>query len=176
MRDEFGADFVAAGADAWADGGEKVGRIRMEAGVQFADGFFEDTGERTAPARMDGGDGAFFGIDEEDRDTVGGLDSEQETGSFCERGVTLAGLARGRFEGPDDSGVDLFEDDERGFLRAEGGLEFFTIFEDVFARVPVGEAEVEDFFPVKLRDAAGGCTEAVDEPGKFGEGFKLEKL
>ena len=27
LGDEFGADFVAAGADAWTDGGEEIGRI-----------------------------------------------------------------------------------------------------------------------------------------------------
>ena len=68
----------------------------------------------------------------------------------------------------------MFEGYKREFLSAEGRLEFFAILEDVFASVPVGETEVEDFFAVKLRDAAGGRAETVEEPGEFGEGFELK--
>ena len=123
---------------------------------------------------MDGGSGAFFGIDEEDRDAVGSLDAEEEAGSVGDRGVAFAGLFGGGGERPDDCGVDLLEIDEREFLSAEGGLEFFAVFEDVFASVPVGEAEVEDLLSVEIGDAAGGGAETVEEPGKFFEGVEFE--
>jgi hypothetical protein len=42
----------------------------------------------------------------------------------------------------DDVGVDLFEGDELKIAGAEGGLEAAAIFEDVFAGVPIGEAEI----------------------------------
>jgi len=84
LNDEFGADFVAAGADGGADGGEEFGVIRFEFGDEFADGFFEDAGESAAPAGVDGGDGAFFGIDEKDRDAVGRLDAEEKARRFRE--------------------------------------------------------------------------------------------
>lgn len=48
----------------------------------------------------------------------------------------------------DDIRMDLLERDEREIGGIERGLESAAIFEDVFARVPVGEAEVEDFFVV----------------------------
>jgi len=71
---DFSADFVAAGADGWADGGEDVGGVGGEVHLHLADGFDGDTDEGAAPAGMDGGYGAFLGVDEEDGDAVGGLD------------------------------------------------------------------------------------------------------
>jgi len=70
--------------------------------------------------------------------------------------------------------MNLLEIDEREFLSAEGGLEFFAVFEDVFAGVPVGEAEIEDGVTVEIGDAAGDGAEAVEEPGKFLESVEFE--
>ena len=145
-------------------------------GVEFADGFFEDAGEGSAPSGVNGGDNALFGVNEEDGDAVGGLDSEEKAGGFGKRGISFAGFLRRRFKGPDDGRMDLFEDDEREFLSAKGGLEFLAVFEDVFADVPVGEAEIEDGVTVEIGDAAGSCAETVEEPREFGERLKLEEL
>lgn len=41
-------------------------------------------------------------------------------------------------------------------------MEAAAVFEDVFAGVPVGEAEIEDFFVVEGADAAGAGGETVD--------------
>jgi hypothetical protein len=41
-------------------------------------------------------------------------------------------------------------------------LEAAAVFEDVFAGVPVGEAEIEDFFVFKWRDPAGAGAESMD--------------
>ena len=71
---DFGADFVAAGADAGTDGGEEVAGVGGEVHLHLADGLGGDAGEGAAPAGVDSGDGAFFGVDEEDGDAVGGLD------------------------------------------------------------------------------------------------------
>jgi hypothetical protein len=71
---DFGANFIAAWADGWADGGEEVGRVGAEVHLHLADGFRGDTGQGAAPAGVDGGYGALFGVDEEDGDTIGGLD------------------------------------------------------------------------------------------------------
>ena len=125
---------------------------------------------------MDGGNGAFFGVDEEDGNAVGSLDDEEEAGSAGERGVTFAGLLGGGGERPDDGGMDLFQIDEREFLSAEGGLEFFAIFDNVFACVPFGEAEVEDFLSVEIGDAAWSGAEAVEEPGEFFEGVEFQNF
>ena len=53
-------------------------------------------------------------------------------------------------------------------------MEKTAVFEDVFAGVPVGEAEVENPFVVESADAAGTGAEAVDEPGELIEGCELE--
>jgi hypothetical protein len=76
------------------------------------------------------------------------LDAEQEAATIGGGGVTLAWFLRGSFDEMDNVGVDLFEDDELEVARAEGGLEAAAVFEDVFPGVPVGEAEVQDFFAV----------------------------
>ena len=51
-----------------------------------------------------------------------------------------------------------------------------AIFEDVFAGVPIGETEIEDFFAVEFADAAWAGAKAVDEPGEFIEFGRLENF
>ena len=51
-----------------------------------------------------------------------------------------------------------------------------AVFEDVFFGVPIGEAEIEEFFIVEGADAAGLGAETVDEPREFCEGGGLENL
>jgi heme-degrading monooxygenase HmoA len=70
----------------------------------------------------------------------------------------------------------LFERDESEVAGAQGGLEAAAVFEDVFAGVPVGKAEVQDALAVKFGDAAREGGEAVNEPGDFREHGNLEDL
>lgn len=72
--------------------------------------------------------------------------------------------------------MDLLKGDERKVGSAESGLKTAAIFENVFARVPIGEAEVEDLFVIEIRRASGACGETVEKPAKFGEGRDLEEL
>ena len=150
----FGADFVAAAADGRADDGEEVGGPGGEVHLHLADGFDHDAGEGATPSSVDGGYGAFLGIDEKDGDAVGGLDAEEEAGTVGGGGVArhgrqaIAGLLRGSVEEVDYVGVDLLERDEFEIVRGEGGLEAAAVFDDVFASVPFGEAEVQNLFAV----------------------------
>ena len=144
--------------------------------AEFADGFFKDAGECAAPAGMNGGDNALFGIDEKNRDAVGGLDAQEKPGSFGERGIAFAGFFRVRGEWPNDGGMDLLENNEREFLGAERGLEFFAVGKDVFARIPFREAEIKDLATTEIGDAARGRAEAVDEPGKLVERLELKNF
>lgn len=91
---------------------------------------------------MDGGYGAVSGVDEEDGNAVGGLNAEEEAGAVGGGGVSRTGLGWDAVEKVDDVGMDLLERDELEVVGAEGGLEAAAIFENVFASVPAGEAEI----------------------------------
>lgn len=58
--------------------------------------------------------------------------------------------------------MDLFEGEEGEIGCACGSLEAAAVFEDVFAGVPVGEAEVEDSFVVQGADASRASAERMD--------------
>ena len=118
--------------------------------MKFADGFFKDAGERAAPAGVNGGNNTFLGIDEKNRNAVGGLDAKEKAGSFSEGCVAFAGFFRVGGERPDDGGMDLFESDELEFLCAERRLKFCPVGKDVFALVPFGKAEIKDFAAIEI--------------------------
>lgn len=170
---DFGADFVAAAADRGANGGEQVGGLGAEVHLHLADGFDGDASEGAAPSGVNGGYGAGFGVDEEHGDAVGGLDAEEEAGTVGGGGVArnggqaFAGLVGDDVEEMDDVGMDLLEGDELEVVGAESRLEAVAILEDVLARVPFGETEIQHFFSFELADAAGAGAEAVDEPGEI---------
>jgi len=182
LSGDFDADFVAAASDGRAKGGEEVGGPGTEVHLHLANRFDGDAGQGAAPAGVDGGNGAFFGIDEEDRDTVGGLHGEEKAGTIGKRGVprhgrqTFARFGVGGIDEVGDVGVELFEGDKRERAGAEYGLEAAAVFEDVFAGVPAGKAKVEDALAVKFRGAAGKGREAVNEPRKFREGRDFKNL
>jgi hypothetical protein len=159
---DFGANFVTAAVNGGADGGEEVGGLGAEVHLQLADGFDGDAGERAAPSRMNGGDSAFLGIDEKNRNAIGSLYAEEEAGTVGDGGIALAGFGRGGFEKMDHVRMDLLERNEFEVRRAEGGLEAAAVFEDVFARVPFGEAEIQHLLAISRADAAGAGAEAVN--------------
>ncbi len=109
---DFGADFVATAADGGADGSEEVGGLGFELHLHLADSFDEDAGEGATPAGMDGGDGALFRVDEEDRDAVRGLDAEEEARTVGGGSIALANFGGGSIEEMNDVGVDLLQGDE----------------------------------------------------------------
>src|SRR5260370_11555649 len=171
---DFGADFVAAAADRGADGGEEIRGLGAEVHLHLADGFDDDAGESAAPTGMNGGDGALFRVDEENRDTVGGLDAEEEPGTICDGGIAAARFGGCGVEKMNDIGMDLLQRNELEIGRAEGGLEAATVFEDVFFAVPFGKTEIENCFCVQRADAAGAGTKAVDKPWEFCERGNLK--
>lgn len=83
-----------------------------------------------------------------------------------------------------DVGVDLLQGDERHVCLTEGIHEAVAILVDAVAAVPIGIAEVQNFFSARaarlLRfentDAAGARAEAVNEPVEFSERKKFENL
>jgi len=109
---DFGADFVAATADGWADGGEEIGGVGFVLHLHFADGLDEDALEGAAPSGVNGGDGALFWVDEEYGDAIGGLDSEEKAGAVRGGSVAAAKFGGRGVEKMDDIGMDLLERDE----------------------------------------------------------------
>lgn len=173
---DLGANFVATAADRGAKRGEQIGRLSGEFHVHFSDGFHDDALQSAAPTRVDGGDSSLSGIDEKNRNTVGGLGAKKKSGSVCDRGVTAAGVSWSCIEHVHDVGVKLFQGDERKIRCAESKLKTAAIFQDVFAGVTFGETEIEDLFYFFLgdrraadkgADAAGPRAEAVEQPGQF---------
>jgi hypothetical protein len=160
--DKVGGDFVAARTDRRANRGKEIGGFGVEFELHPADGLLGDPGESAAPTGMNGGNSALFWVYEEDRDAIGGLDAEQKAGTICDGSVALRGMGGGRLrENANHVRVDLLERNEFKIGSAERGLKEAAIFEDVFARVPFQEAEIEDFFRFKRAYAAGARAEAV---------------
>ena len=174
--DEVGGDFIAAWTDRWADGGEEIGGLAAEFELHAADGFLGDAGEGAAPTSVNGGDRAFFRIDEEYRHAIGGLDAEQKAGAVCGGTVAFAGAGGGLRENTNHVRVDLLEWDQFEIGGTDGGLKQAAIFEDVFAGVPFHEAEVKNYFGLERANAAGAGAETVDEPGKLAKWGEFENL
>src|SRR5437773_4116642 len=104
---DFGADFVAAAADGRPDGGKEVGGLGFELHLHLPDSLRNDALERAAPTGVNGGDGALFRIDEENRDTVSGLYAQEEPGAVRCGAIALARFGGCGVEKMDDVGMDL---------------------------------------------------------------------
>ncbi len=70
-------DFITTLADAGADGGENVSGLSREFHLHTAERLCSNARNRAAPSGMDGSDGAMTRVNEQDGDTVGGLDGEE---------------------------------------------------------------------------------------------------
>jgi len=79
LSDKVGGNLVAARPDGRADGGEEIGGCAAKFLLHATDGFLGDSGESATPACVDSGNGAFLGINQENRDTVGSLDGEKNS-------------------------------------------------------------------------------------------------
>ncbi len=180
LRDKFRAHFIAAATYGRAKSSEKVGRPGAKVHVELADCFLHDAREGAAPTGVDGRNGAALWIDKKDGNAVSGLNTEEQArscgnGSVARPHRRTRGGSGGR--GLDEAnhiGMNLLEWDERELLRAEGGLETAAVFQDVFAGIPIGKAEVEDGFAIELADASRARAEAVNEPGEFLKSIELK--
>jgi hypothetical protein len=174
--DEVGGNFVAAGTDGRADGGEEMRGLAAELELHAADSFLGNAREGAAPSGVNRGDRALFGIDKENGNAVGGLDAEEQAGAIGGGGVAFASI-RGRLrEWPNHVGVNLFQGHELKLVRAKNGLKKAAVFDDIFAGVPFHEAEVQNLLGFELADATWAGTETVDEPRDSGERGEFEDL
>ena len=176
FSDKIGGNFVAARADGRTDGGEEIGGSAVKFLLHATDGFLGDSGEGTTPTCMDSSNGTFLGINQENRDTVGSLDSQKNSGLLRRRGVAFAGINGGLREQVNDVGMNLLEGSEAQVRGLEGGLKPAAVFPDIFWVVPFHKAEVEDALGFELAYTLGTSAEAVSEPGKFSESGEFENL
>jgi len=174
--DELRAHLVATPADRRAECGQEIGWFAAKFEAHAAHGFFCDARERALPARMNGSDGAFLGINKEDRDAIGRLHGKEQAGAIRGGCVALAWVCGRGVKKVYRVRVNLLERREGKFLSAERGLQKEAILCDIFARVPFHEAEIEDGLAIKNADAAGARAETVDKPRKFVECRELEDL
>src|ERR1700722_11444660 len=183
------ADFIAAAANAGADRCLYILRAGSEPALHLSYTFFDDSFHGAAPARVKHAHGAAFGVDENDGETIRGLNGEQQAGSGSDQAVAgerrvWVGCDLGRVDVmqvdvTNDVGVNLAEGDEfpalnflavlitlfvagaRGFESAqEGGA--IAVNGDL--GVVFGEAEVQISFGVGAGESAGARGEAVDQP------------
>ncbi len=83
-----------------------------------------------------------------------------------------------------DVRVDLAKRDERCFSSSQSAREAAAVFVDALAKVPVGIAEIQNFFTVRVTriarienaDAARSRTEAVSEPVDLSEWSAFENF
>ena len=150
MRGEFlyhfHSHFIAATADSRADGGDHVSRASAENHLHAANGFRGDSAQRSAPAGMNCGDDTIFGVGEKDRNAIGGLSGKKQAGRAGNGCITLQNFGGRGIEDVNDVGMNLFQCDELKIFHAESGEEPGAIFEHVFVRVPIREAEIQNFF------------------------------
>ncbi len=76
--------------------------------------------------------------------------------------IALARLVGGIRENVDHVGVDLLERDQLKVGSADRGLQQAAILQDVFALIPSGEAEIEDFCSVERTNASWSGAEPMD--------------
>ena len=109
FRDELGANFITARTDGGPDSGEEISRLAAKFEAHPANGFFGNAGERALPTRMNGGDGALFGINEKNGNAIGGLHPKEHAVAIGGGGVALARMRGRGVEQMNRVGVNLLE-------------------------------------------------------------------
>ncbi len=167
---------VAAGTDRGTDRGDKVLRARPKLELHPSDTVFDDAFHGSAPAGMEGSDDFAYGVGNKDGNTVGGLNSQQNSGLMGQDAVSFARWRR-RLNG----GVRLWNDKQAGVnlaQRNEGGggiardrfSEETAVANDMLALILSRKAQIQlargAFRCVGSRETALTAAEAVPEPGE----------
>ena len=87
--DDVGADFVAAGADRWADRHDQVGRLTAELTLHFVDRRHGSARRRSAPAGVHGSDRARPRVGDEQWNAIRRTNHECDVGRIRNRCVCL---------------------------------------------------------------------------------------
>jgi len=146
----FFADGIAAGADAGANGGGQVFRLRAKLALHAANAGLDNSVYCATPTGMKRSNDAALAICDEDRNAVGSLYAEQQAG-FC--GDEAVAFARGLLAGVRGIG----ENDHGGMNLAQGDEGWVSVACDCFHQQA---SIVGDCFPI-IR----GCKSEVQFAG-----------
>ena len=84
----FFSDFVAAAVNPGSNRGFQIAGARAEVAVHFAHTFFNDALDGAAPAGVEDANRVMFGVHQNHRKAIGGLDGEQQAGSGRDESVS----------------------------------------------------------------------------------------
>ena len=76
----FRSNVVAAGVNPGADGRFNIFGQRTEAAAHFSHSLFDNALDRAAPTRMEDSHGSLLGVDQNNRQAIGGLDAKENAG------------------------------------------------------------------------------------------------
>ena len=165
------SDLVAAVVNAGPDGGEDVARPGSEISLHLANTLFDDSFYCATPTRVKNPDCVLSLIDENDGDTIRGLDREQQVGSCGDEAVANQMMLGNGFDPVDEIGVYLAQGDERPVPGLKLVEEQPSIILHCGAGIVLGESEVQIGFAVSAGRSAFPGAEAVNQPGEFLQGI-----
>ena len=145
---DLGPDLEAARADAGADGGADVRRVRTE-GAHLRDGGAENIGHRAAPAAVHRADDPGSGVVQQHRQAVGHKDRERDARFVRDKAVAgkagfqLRRLRVGRVRDAHLRAVDLLRIHRACQIQPGGRAEPPPVFAHVFGRVAAADTEVQ---------------------------------
>ena len=145
---DLGPDLEAARADAGADGGADVRRVRAD-GAHLRDGSAENIGHRATPAAVHRADDPGSGVVQQHRQAVGHKDRERDARFVRDKAVAgkaRLALRRLRVGGVRDAhvrAVDLPRIHRACEIQPGGHAEPPPVFAHVFGRVAAADTEVQ---------------------------------
>lgn len=164
LRGDLSTNLIAAAADGRADSREQIRRSGSKLHLHFADGLCDDALQCAAPTRMNRGNRTVFGVDQKNRNTVCGLNREQQPRTICRGGVAAAWCCGWSFENVRNIGVNLAECGELHGFGAKRGLKTEAVLLDVFLGIPFRKAKIQDFFAAEVAYPAEPRAESMDQP------------
>jgi len=109
----FRAHLVTAAVNAGTNRGLEIARPAAEPAMHLAHSFLHDALERSTPARVKHAHCVALGVDENNRQAVGGLNAEQQAGSCSDQAVAGKLCFPWRIDEVDDVGMNLPQRDQR---------------------------------------------------------------
>ena len=139
------AHFVAAGADARADGGQQLGRVAAELRLHGPHQRPRQVGHRPLPTGVAQTDGAMNGVVEQDGRAVGETHGQDAAGLVGDEAVNVVnpGAVLGRRHAGDGRAVHQVGVDDSVGVAAEEAVGATPVGVDALALVGHGHAQVE---------------------------------